>query len=210
MKAVLFDVYETLLTGPRSRNREPLLRRVARDFGLDFPTWESLTERLDEEIRLEHRQSSSTHPEVDIRELWQRIFPSLDDSSAFALSAEEAIHPVSPMPGAEETILKLDQQGLKLGIISNAQAYTRILLARHLGEAWDSFDRRLLFFSYEHRIAKPDTHLFQLAKDQLAADGILPNEVLMVGDSEKNDIEPAKAVGFLSHLVQGNSLNFPL
>lgn len=203
MKAVLFDVYETLLTGTRHADREARLRRVIRQFGLEFPDDQALAERLDLEIRLEHQQSSEEHPEVDIREIWRRIFPRLDDPEPFALAAENAVHPVAAIPGAEETLLKLDRRGLKLGIISNAQAYTRKLLKRHLPEAWNCFDSGLLFFSYEHRISKPDSHLFRLAIDRLARDGIHPGEVLMVGDSETNDIGPARSLGLTTHLVRG-------
>ncbi|MEP4076366.1 HAD family hydrolase [Haloferula sp.] len=203
MKAVLFDVYETLLTGSRKEDREPLLRTVTDRFGLEFPASQSLSDRLDQEVQLEHRQSPEEFPEIDIRDTWRRIFPSLTDADAdgFALAAEEAIHPVTAIGGARETILEFHQRGIALGIISNAQAYTKILLDRHLGDAWHCFDPELLFFSYEHRIAKPDSRLFQLAKERLAVRGIPVSEVLMVGDSIKNDIEPARSVGFRTHLV---------
>lgn len=207
MKAVLFDVYETLLTGERLADRETLLRQVAANFGLEFDPKSSLTARLDQEIHLEHCRSPFSDPEVDIRVIWKSIFPSLDDPDAFALSAEEAIHPVKAITGAEDTLLELDHRGLQLGIISNAQAYTRILLQKHLPIAWPKFDPRLLFFSYEHRVAKPGHELFLLAKNQLTTIGILPNEVLMIGDSVKNDIEPAKAMGFQTCLAYDDPNN---
>ena len=208
MKAVLFDVYETLLTGERLADREPLLRKIASDVGLNFDREIDLTARLDQEIRLEHRRSSFSHPEIDMRVIWKTIFPSLDDPDAFALSAEEAIHPVKAIPGAEETLLELDQRAIKLGIISNAQAYTRTLLQKHLPIAWEKFDPRLLFFSYEHGVAKPGHELFKLAKNQLATIGILPHEVLMIGDSVTNDIDPAKAMGFETCLAPDSTIEF--
>ena len=206
MKAVLFDVYETLLTGERLADREPLLRKVAANFGLKFDTESSLTARLDHEIRLEHRRSAFSHPEIDIRMIWKSIFPSLNDPDAFALSAEEAIHPVKAIAGAEKTLLELNQRGIKLGIISNAQAYTRILLQKHLPNAWANFDPQLLFFSYEHGVAKPGHELFRLARNQLTTIDICPHEVLMIGDSVTNDIEPAKAVGFKTGLAPDYSI----
>ena len=202
MKAVLFDVYETLLTGTRHTDREPRLRQVAHDFGVSFDSSKSLTDRLDSEIRAAHQQSTAAFPEVDIRELWVNIFPSLPDPDAFALAAEEAVHPVIAIPSAEETLIKLAERGIVLGIISNAQAYTRTLLKHHLPNAWELFDPELLLFSYQHRIAKPDPTLFQMALKRLGARGIRAHEILMVGDSEKNDIEPAKALGMQAELVE--------
>ncbi|MFC7336604.1 HAD family hydrolase [Haloferula chungangensis] len=195
MKAVLFDVYETLLTGHRCRDLDGPLREVAAKFGVSFPSDQSLADRLEQEIRSEHQRSNHSYPEVDIREVWKRIFPGLFDADAFALAAEEAVHPVTLIPGMAERILKFRADGLKLGIISNAQAYTRTLLERHLGEAWQCFDNELLFFSYEHRTSKPGHDLFQLAIDQLSKCGISPHEILMIGDSMKNDIEPARGLG---------------
>lgn len=210
MKAVLFDVYETLLTGPRLRDREGLLRSVVADFGMTFPPDRSLVECLDQEITAEHRRSDAIHPEVDIREIWQRIFSDLNNTEAFALAAEDAIHPVTAINQAEDTLLDLHRQGVRLGIISNAQSYTRTLLKRHFPRAWETFDSDLLFFSYEHRIAKPDSLLFRMAVDRLATGGIHPHQILMVGDSEKNDIKPAKALRLNTHLFQGGRLNLPL
>ncbi|MGB6220216.1 MAG: HAD family hydrolase [Haloferula sp.] len=201
MKAVLFDVYETLLTGTRLQDREPGLRQVLSHFGLDYPSSESLCDRLDREIRIENQQSQEPHPEVDIREIWKRIFPSLDRPDAFSLAAEEAIHPVRLKAGARDLVVDFHKQGRLLGIVSNAQAYTRILLEKHLGEAWSHFTPDLMIFSYEHRTSKPGRAIFQIALDRLKTHGIGPHETLMVGDSIVNDIEPAQRLGMQARLV---------
>jgi FMN phosphatase YigB (HAD superfamily) len=88
-----------------------------------------------------------------------------------------------------------------LGIASNAQAYT----LRELSEAlathalgMDLFESHLCFWSFEHGFSKPDPHVFQILTARLAALGISPREILMVGDRSDNDIEPATAHGWRS------------
>ncbi|MEM1084613.1 MAG: HAD family hydrolase [Verrucomicrobiota bacterium] len=195
MKAALFDVYGTLLIGSRVTGREAPLRKIVAQHKLSFPPDLSLSQSLDNRISEAHRLSEADYPEIDIREIWQEIFPDLIDADFFALEAEKAVHPVTAEQSAAATILDLHRNGLKLGIISNAQAYTRILLKEHLGPAWDCFDPNLCLYSYEHRIAKPDPFLFQTAIERLSRHGITPSETVMIGDSVENDIEPARRLG---------------
>lgn len=110
----------------------------------------------------------------------------------FALAAENAMHPTALINTARERIHELIRVGVKLGIISNAQHYTRQLLTEHLGDLWEQFDPELMIFSYEHQMAKPDPRLFEMAirRARLPA-----REVLMVGDSDVNDCAPASRAG---------------
>lgn len=201
MKAALFDVYGTLLRGRRVTDRETPLREVIRRFGLSHPPHESVAERLDLEIRRAHELSGAPFPEVDIRDIWRRLFPGLEDADSFALAAENAIHPVEAIDSSIELAESLRADGVALGIVSNAQAYTRVLLQRHLGELWEAFDPGLLAFSYQHRIAKPDLRLFQVVLGELTHRGIRPDEVVMIGDSPTHDIAPAESLGMRTRLV---------
>ncbi|MBB5353787.1 FMN phosphatase YigB (HAD superfamily) [Haloferula luteola] len=194
IRAVFFDVYGTLLDGPRRDDRGQKMSEVARQFGLHpIP---QLDQRLDQAIQDSHAQSSEPFPEIDIRELWQAIFPDLGDRDRFAFEVEEAIHPVSIVPQGAVLLEQAVQQGAALGVISNAQAYTRSLLAQHFPHHWKSFDSELLVFSYEHRIAKPDLRLFQTAQLPLLRRGFQPDEILMVGDSPGHDLLPAAQLGW--------------
>lgn len=49
-------------------------------------------------------------------------------------------------------------------------------------------------------IRKPDSHIFELGVKAL---GLKPEEVLVVGDSIKNDIEPARKIGCLTVYLEG-------
>ncbi|GAA5483093.1 HAD family hydrolase [Haloferula sargassicola] len=193
IRAVLFDVYGTLLDGPRHSDRGPRMAEVARRFGLrhDF----DLAAAFDEAVAASHRASDDPFPEIDVREIWSSIFPDLGDPGSLALEMEEAVHPVDRLAEGTRLLARAAGLGLHLGIVSNAQTYTRQLMARHFPECWPRFRGDLLAFSYEHRISKPDPRLFQCATAPLFDEGILPREILMIGDSLENDIVPARALG---------------
>ncbi|MBK1828800.1 HAD family hydrolase [Haloferula rosea] len=209
MRAVLFDVYQTLLEAtpiPRGDRREAMAE-VARKF--DLPTQIPLDQAFEEAIRKAHHESLFPHPEVDVREIWQSISPELSDPAGFAAAIEDAVNPTRSVQGAPELIISLHRQGLKLGIVSNAQAYTLPLLERHLGEAASYFKPELSVFSYQHLRAKPDPELFRIAIEPLLLRGIPASEILMVGDSRTNDIEPAKGLGLQAHLIPPAELSIP-
>lgn len=195
-RAVLFDVYGTLLHGPRHPDTLRRMSAVVARFGL--PARPDIDLLFDAAIAKIHHQSEEPWPEVDVRDIWMQLFPQLTDPEAFALEIEEVIHPVRPHPIGAELLRQAVSRGLRLGIVSNAQAYTRILLARHFPEAWPHFEPALCAFSYEHRIAKPDLRLFHIPLTALAAEGISGGDILMIGDSPENDHRPARAIGIAS------------
>ena len=206
MKAVLFDVYETLVTrtSPNigAEERDRLMAEVAARFG--YPGMTGLHEKFREAVVRAHANSPHPHPEVDNREMWLEILPGLDDADALSLAMEEAVNPVELVPSAGATLRALHEKGMRLGIVSNAQAYTRMILSRLLGADWNLFEPALFAFSYEHLRAKPDPYLFSVAMEPLLADGISPGEILMVGDSLENDILPARALGLhVEHIGPG-------
>ncbi|MCH7225965.1 HAD family hydrolase [Haloferula sp. A504] len=192
-KAILFDVYGTLLDGPRHPDRRNRMASVIKRFELpEFPYPDTT---FDQAIATAHQQSPERWPEIDIREIWQSIFPTLTDAGDFAFELEESIHPVEPTPWANRLLEASVETGAALGIVSNAQAYTRRLLATHFPEYWPQFRPDLCAFSYEHGFAKPDLRLFRHAVRPLIESGIAPAEILMVGDSDENDRKPAAELG---------------
>jgi len=199
LKAVLFDVYETLLTGAPVADPEPGLRALLKEHRLDFPPHPRLIDALRDAIAREHERSPDPHPEIEIRELWRELLPGLGDPDRFALAAERVMRPVRKMPGAHEAIESAHAAGLTLGIVSNAQASTRHLLEEHLGGATRRFDPNLVVLSHAHLSAKPGPRLFEIALARLAIRGIAPADTLMIGDSPANDLEPARALGLRTH-----------
>lgn len=188
LRALLFDIYGTLLASSAGElHPDPELRSL---------------------IEAAHAASPHPFPEVEIREIHAALHPGLspEEIENLAIQHERAMNPTSAMPGAIETLLGLKALGLPIGLVSNAQFYTLPELERCLGDmASLGIDRKLCVFSYEHRRAKPDPFLFEIARDLLLDRDIAPGEVLYIGNDVRNDIEPAAKTGFLTALFAGDA-----
>jgi len=216
--AILFDVYGTLLisqAGDIGLNLEPTkrvddLRSMLLRYGINL-TPDRLADVLHRFIERTHdisRRRGIDYPEVDIVQVWQQVL-GLNDMNwvkDFALEYELIINPVYPMPGLEHLLLACQTRKMPMGIISNAQFYTVDLLQRFLGATLEKrgLDHRLLFFSWREGHAKPSTVMFNRAKQVLVGRGIPAESVLVVGNDLRNDILPAKAVGFKTALFAGD------
>jgi len=194
LRAVLFDVYGTLLKSAAGETHPDSAMRAL--------------------IEKAHAASPHPFPEVDIREIHAAMHPLLSASEIerLAMEHEQAVNPVTTMPGAAETLRELSSRGLKLGIISNAQFYTVPVMESSLGDSLENFgiDPGLCIFSYLERRAKPDTHLFEIAHERLLEHGIQPHQVLYVGNDVRNDIDPAKSCGFQTALFTGDETSLRL
>lgn len=236
VKAVLFDVYGTMLIsasrdvgGGNRRTRNKALKEALRAVGLVAISRSALREGLDwldRAIAEAHRSLSAMgyqHPEVDIREIWRKalktlktrgmIAGSVDRGRARALAVEYEcrVNPVWPMPELRRTLKSLRRAGVVLGIVSNAQFYTSLILQSFPETGWSErwFDRRLCVWSYRLRKAKPSPHLLAKALTELRTRrGIRPEEVLCVGNDMLNDILPAAKAGCHTALFAGDHRSY--
>lgn len=207
IRAVIFDIYGTLLIAPPGTIRpdatfDPRLTSILESSG--YPAIPSPTTVLHQTVLRHHAQSPHEHPEIDLRAVWQEMLSTTDDLTSLIGVVEDAWHPCQPMPGASETLHRLADDGILLGILSNAQANTLPTLGKALGSASRRFDPDLTVLSYQHLIAKPSPALFQLLAGKLASRGIAPSETLFVGNDPRQDIIPATAAGFRTALFTGH------
>ena len=224
IECVLFDVYGTLFISAsgdigvakkeseNSRKLKPLLRK----FGISRPP-ASLLNDFFAAIENEHqnlKKAGNDHPEIKIEEIWKQVLnvQKLDQAKAFAVEFEMIANPVYPMPHLKETLYACSQKKISLGIISNAQFYTPLLMEwlldcnlTNLG-----FDPELVIFSYQHQQAKPSLFLFRFAVAQLKKNRIPEKAVLYLGNDMLNDIYPAHAVGFNTALFAGDARSLRL
>lgn len=173
-------------------------------------------------IRASHarsRERGVPHPEVDIIAVWRRVLEALDeaghepapvDVETLAVAWETVANPVWPMPGAGRLIEQLRARGVPLGIVSNAQFYTPLIFAAHLGGRPEEigFDPSLIVYSYREGRAKPDPALFHAALASLRERGIDSNDVLYVGNDMRNDVSAARAAGCMTALFAGDERSF--
>lgn len=224
LAGILFDVYGTLLvsgTGDISVTRESVhasrgLQALLDRFDIQTQP-EKLLKAFFNEISGAHRaakEKGGRWPEVRIERIWSRVLGMNDTlrSQRFAMEFEILANPVWPMPHLETLLAAGRRAGLPMGLISNAQFYTPLLLQWFLKSDLPGlgFDKNLLIYSYEVGCAKPSPKLFRLAADRLGTKGIEPETVLYLGNDLEKDILPAKQAGFQTALFAGDARSLRL
>jgi putative hydrolase of the HAD superfamily len=127
-----------------------------------------------------------------------------------AFAFELLTNPVYPMPDMKNVLERIKDNGLSIGIISNAQFYTPIIMNYFLHgqikrDNIQGFDEDLCVYSYKQKKSKPDLELFELMAEKLSRRGIHPEEALFVGNDMLKDMHPASKTGFKTCLFAGDS-----
>jgi putative hydrolase of the HAD superfamily len=233
IRAVLFDVYGTMFASgcgeigtavavDRAAAATDALAEVAA-----HPTAEAgqaCVEGLTAEIERDHQQrraSGIEHPEVEIREIWERTIERLIADGQIApdgtiqtdhlsLTYECRVNAAWPMPNLTSTLQAIREAGHTLGIVSNAQFFTPLLFDALLdgNPATVGFAPENCIWSFEHREAKPSPHLFDLIVQKLK--GVRPDQMLYIGNDVRNDIGPAAKVGMHTALFAGDKRSLRL
>ena len=218
IKCVLFDIYGTLFisasgdiglvddTSPQIEAIHQLLTKYS------IPkSPQTVLREFYRAIKARHgelRQKGVQFPEVNIDRIWMQVLSNNDNTVVrrFAVEFEFIVNPTCPMPNLGKMMTACRHRGRLMGIISNAQFYTAYLFKWFLGSDLKDlgFDPELVYYSYQHEIAKPSPILFQLAAEKLKQRGIPPFCVLYIGNDMRNDIYPAKATGFQTALFAGD------
>ena len=206
IKAVLFDLGETLLNFGRvntaclfrqsARLSYDFLKELGRPVGnFHLYCWRNL-------LRLRMRRLLSIITQRDFNAL--ELFKKVGAKKGITLNEQQWQHfawlwyePLSKAgkvePQIRETLTKLKQSGLKLGIVSNT-VINGGSLEKHLKQLGilDFFSVRL--YSYEFDFRKPDTRIFKIAAERIG-EGL--RNILFVGDRIDNDINPAVKAGMV-------------
>jgi len=172
--------------------------------------------RLEREIRAFHAERKAAgieFPEVDILNIWSKVLPEQGDLARLAVEYECRVNPVWPMPGLAQVLTDLRRRGLVLGIVSNAQFYTPLMMEGFLGASLADlgFDADCCAWSYRLLEAKPSTRIYEEALAGLKQTyRIEPGEVLYVGNDLRNDIWPASLTGCRTVLFAGDARSLRL
>jgi HAD superfamily hydrolase (TIGR01549 family) len=206
---VLFDLGETLLSfGRVSASR--IFRKGARlsyDYlkSLDQPVGSFAVYKLKNFVALRTKHLLSTVKRRDFDAL--ELLRDIGTKAGYNLTDEQWeqlvwlwYQPLSEKGAAEpdivETLTRLRESGLKLGILSNTFVHGSSL-DRHLAEAGilDFFPLRM--YSYQFTFRKPDLRIFEAAAERI---GHTPAEIMFVGDRIDNDVRPATKLGMTAVL----------
>lgn len=184
IRAVIFDMYETLVTQLQS----PLYygTQIAQDLGLKpeefLPDWRKTEadratgKRTFEEVmeQLLHQHGIYT-PEIHSRVVTRRMAVQAD---CFAY-----LHPrILPM------LQELKNRGIRIGLITNCFSEEAKLIRE--SELFPFFDAACL--SWEEGVRKPDPAIYRICLEKL---GIPAEHCLYAGDGGSRELEAAGALG---------------
>ncbi len=171
-----------------------------------------------QEIHAHEKKRGNTAPEVDILSIWNRILSkvvkegdaegTVDAHTLIftSLRYELRTNSVWPMPGVLELLSLLRMKKYRIGIVSNAQFYTPLILEALFSRELKSlgFEGDLIQWSYLLGSAKPSPHIFKEVLSRLEDRGITPGEVLYLGNDMLNDIYTARECGCRTCLFAGD------
>lgn len=184
IQAVIFDMYETLVTQFCS----PLYygTEIAHDLGLRpeefLPGW-----RVTEEARATGKLTFEDTIERLLRShgifsegLHRRV---VEKRMAIQADCFRHLH-----PGIEPMLTALRERGIRIGLITNCFSEEAKLIRE--SELFPCFDAPCL--SWEEGVRKPDPAIYRTCLRRL---GIAPENCLYVGDGGSQELEAAKALG---------------
>jgi HAD superfamily hydrolase (TIGR01549 family) len=199
IKAVIFDFGETLVsfgevnTAALFKEGSKLTFDFLKSCGVHLKHFRLYSLHCLYSIRLQYFLSHITGKDFDSMALLKKIGARHN----FKLTEEQWkelvwlwYKPLKDMgdvePDLAETVSKLKNMGLKLGVLSNTFVHGSSL-ERHLAEldALDYFDVKM--YSYQFDFRKPDPRIFVEAADRI---GERLKNILYVGDRTDKDIKP--------------------
>lgn len=209
IKAVLFDLGETLVTFGKVNTSE-LFRQSAR-LSYDFlkscgqPVgnfkWYCLQNLMS--LRIRHWLSNITGRDFDTLALLKKV----GSKKGIKLNEQQWQHlawlwyePLSKVAKTEsnvaETLTKLKESDLKLGIVSNT-FINGSSLEKHLKQLGMLEFFTVRVYSYEFSFRKPNAKIFKIAAERI---GEMVENILFVGDRVDNDIKAAVKAGMTAVL----------
>jgi len=241
IKAVIFDIYGTLLisssgdidqTSLSSEN----MREAMEAGGFDLTSCQPgvcsfLLEQLQENIAIQHKElhlQGHPFPDVDIFKVWEGMFEAAEKENLLKRSGTESLtdtifvfeilsNKVYPMPGMKEVLLAIKEKGIPMGIVSNAQFYTPIIMNYFLTGKFSNrqeiefFEEDLSIFSFKELRAKPDTALFNPIVATLDSKyNVQASEAIFVGNDMLKDVYTATKSGLRTVLFAGDERSLRL
>lgn len=235
VKAVIFDIYGTLLISSsgdidQASMTEKGMKEAMKASGfsienLNETVYSFLLKQLPLKIKANHNELKTKgypFPDVDIFKVWAEMFAEAEKAGLLKLTGDESLadviivfeilsNKVYPMPGMKEVLVELKSRGIPLGIVSNAQFYTPIIMNYFLTGEFstkqeiDFFDPELSVYSYKELRAKPDVALFNKIKSTLKNKYKLqPTDAVFVGNDMLKDVYTAKNSGVRTALFSGD------
>jgi putative hydrolase of the HAD superfamily len=208
LKAVAFDLWETLITDtPELSRQQERLRLTRMEEILVRRGHDSIADRIEQAYRaIWHRCQQlywSADRDVPCRRQIEHFLEELqldpasfDEASLSELEHAYAHAAVEVLPavvsGAPELLRTLKSRGLRIGLISNTGRTPGYALRRVLRDLDLAPSIDVMVFSNEHGECKPQTSIFEALRRGL---GVRWEEMLFVGDNLYVDVHGAQRCG---------------
>ena len=186
IKAVIFDMYETLITHYHEQGPLYFSKEMSEDARIPLERFQAIWRGTEKErstglLSLEGvierilKENNCYSEEVFQTIIHKRIL--------IAENPYSHLHPeILPM------LAKLKENGLKIGLISNCFSEEAEVIRR--SSIFPYFDAVCL--SYELGVQKPDAKIFEKCVEMLQ---VKPEECIYIGDGGSNELEASKAFG---------------
>lgn len=200
LKAIAFDLWETLITDTpaASRVQERIrLEWMGRILGRPAESLESAYRQV------WHRCQElywSRDEDIPCRRQVEHFLEALgidaDEPTILALEhayANAAVEsPPSMVSGADEVVASLKERGFRVGLISNTGRTPGSALRQILDRLGLAASIDAMVFSNEHGVCKPQRSIFEALRQSL---GVAYEEMLFVGDNLYVDVHGAQSCG---------------
>ena len=183
LKAVIFDAYGTLMR--ITDRRDPYKKLIRREIFSSYLNGITIPDA---------RRICLTEDIMTMRELAKRLTGRDLDTSRYESDLREEVASVELYDDTLRALTWLKDEGIALGLVSNLASPYKEPFFRH------DLDKLITepVFSCEAGMVKPDPRIYLLALERL---GIPAENALMIGDSERNDVEGPASIGMESVLL---------
>ena len=241
IKAVIFDIYGTLLisssgdidqaTFTEENMKQALIAGGFANKNTKPEAYSFLLKELPVKVASNQKETAANghpYPDVDIFRVWDEMLAEAEKKGWIKRTGDESLadtiivfeilsNKVSPMPGMKEVLEALKSKEIPLGIVSNAQFYTPIIMNYFLSGEFSMqqeinfFEPELTAFSFSELRAKPDVELFEKIIPALKQKyGIKPSEAVFIGNDMLKDVYTAKKAGMQTMLFAGDNRSLRL
>jgi len=190
IRAVVFDLYGTLLTGDiyiNVEDKDEGLSRVLREAGHEVYYQEVWAARQ-LVMFIDYPKGRANTPKEFYAKVLERLEISTDSKLAETLTQKAAeLESVRLYPDVVPTISALKARRIKTAILTTIPSWR----FKHIFET-NSVKIDFICTAKEAKAVKPNPKIYQTVLEKLQ---IKPNEALMVGDDPKTDVIPAKKMG---------------
>jgi len=190
IRAVVFDLYGTLLTGDvyvNVEDKDEGLSRLLREAGHEVYYQEVWAARQFV-MFIDYPRGRANTPKEFYGKVLERLEISADSKLAEAMASKVAeLERVRLFQDVVPTINALRARGIKTAILTTIPSWR----FQHILEA-NQVKIDFICTAKEARAVKPNPKIYETVLKKL---GVQPNEALMVGDDPKTDVIPAKKMG---------------